>query len=50
MEVFRFHHHFVTFFEIYILTIQEIYSENKILAAILRQGFSLSKKDCYKYW
>ena len=43
-------HHFVTFFEIYSLTVHEIYFEKNILAAILRQGFCLSEKDCYKYW
>ena len=43
-------HHFVTFFEIYSWTVYEIYNEKKNLAAILRQGFCLSEKDCYKYW
>ena len=43
-------HHFVTFFEIYSLTVQEIYCEKKFLTAILRQVFCLSEKDCYKYW
>ena len=42
--------HFVIFFEIYSLTVHEIYFERNILAAILRQGFCLSEKDCYKYW
>ena len=43
-------HHFVTFFEIYSLTVQEIYCEKKFLTAILRQVFCLSEKDYYKYW
>ena len=43
-------HHFVTFFEIYSLTVHEIYCEKIFWAPILRQGFCLSEKDCYKYW
>ena len=41
-------HHFYTFFEIYILTVHEIYCEKFFLAAILSQGFCQSEKD--KYW
>ena len=42
-----FHHHFVLFFEIYTLTVQEIYFEKKTkLTAILRQVFCLSDVDC----
>ena len=33
-------HDFVTFFEIYTLTVHEIYYEKKFLAAILRQGLN----------
>ena len=43
-------YHFVTFFEIYISTVREIYYEKKNLTEILRQAFCLSEKDCYKYW
>ena len=43
-------YHFVTFFEIYSLNVHQIYYEKNFLAAILRQGFCLSEKDCYKYW
>ena len=44
-----FRHHFVTPFEIYSLTVQEIYcKKNKKLTAILKRVFCLSEKDCYK--
>ena len=43
-------HHFVTFFDIYSLTVHEIYCEKFFFSSNIDTGFSLSEKDCYKYW